>query len=296
MSANAIDLLSAATNLSTAASGLAAAETNLNIASTTISNFATNSIGTPNEGLLSLDSFTILLLMGTGVVVGAFGSFCYQRHALPAEKFRDKWELPKILGMGVAAVALVPAFLRTISSNLIQEAETNLESKFVFVAFCVAATLAAKKFIGTLPEKLLDVANRAAEQAAEAKSDVRKVADVVAQRTPPNLKEPEPGNSQSNIDNPVTGYNWKELRLIRALLDPKYSIGRSVTGLALDSGLTPTEIQGFLQKFQSNGVVDRFIGQASKGIRWHLTRSGREKVSFLKPEAGTDVIADVGIE
>lgn len=270
--------------------------TNLASTATNLLQVSTNAPAMPHGCVFDSSSITVLLLMAAGVILGSFGSFCYQRAALPSEKARDKWELLKILGMGIASVALVPAFLRTVSSNLIKETETSFEAKLVFIAFCVAATLAAKKFIGTLPEKLLNLANKAVDQAAEAQSDVRKVAEVVAERTAKPVQEPAATSDQRKVTGPVSGYDWKEVLIIRALLNPKYTVGRTGVGLAFDSGLTVTEVNRYLQKLQDNGDVAIFTGNPIKGPLWHLTQLGRQKVASLRFEGGSGSVADVGIE
>src|ERR1035441_4975667 len=123
--------------MSTTATNLASAATNL----TTGTDYnSTNLFLLPHYCPFASGPFNVILLMAVGVIVGSVGLFCYQRSSLPPEKTKDIWELAKILGMGAAAVALVPAFLRNVSSPFIAETETSFEAKLVFIAFCVAAT------------------------------------------------------------------------------------------------------------------------------------------------------------
>ena len=234
--------------------------------------------------------------MATGVILGSIGLYCFQRATLRSEAANDKWEFWKILGMGTAAVALVPAFLRTVSSNLIKETETGFEAKLVLVAFCVAATVAARKFIGTLPEKLLNMTDKALAQGAENQKDIQKVAEVVADRTAKPLPEP-PSVAEQNVGRaPVSGYTWKDLLLIRALLNPKYVVGRTVAGLALDSGLAVEEVQRYLRKLQDAGDVAIFTGNPVKGPLWHLTRNGRQKIATMQFDDSGPTGVDVGFE
>ena len=275
--------------------------------------------------LFSSNSFTVLSLMASGVILGSVGSFCYQRHALASEKSRDKLELLKILGMGVAAVALVPAFLRTVASNLIQETQNSFEAKLVLLAFCVAATIVARRLIGTFPEKLFNLVKEQQAGLDAQKEAVTKITEVVADIRAAHRDEPttpasppaasptaattaeatvgqnpptEPGAPIRRGATPsaVTGYDWKAVLIVRALLNPRYRVGRTLAGVAFDSGLTVTDVQHYLQLLQERGDVAIFTGNPIKGPLWHLTRLGRQRVGNLRFDDGNDSVADVGIE
>lgn len=277
----AANLISEVTNGSSLSTNLAALKTNLP-ASTT------NAL---SAGQLP-DYISIIALMTIGVAIGSIGLFCYQRAVVQGDAAKDKWELAKLVGMGLAAVALVPAFLRTISSNLLMDTATGLEPKLVFVAFCVAATLVAKRLIATLPLKLLNLAKEAA--AVEGEKREHKMAEAVAKRLPQTAKEPPTQAVEATAATPtMTGYDWKCLKVIRALLNPRYPQGRTVAGIAFDTGLTPPDIQTYLTQLQGPGEASIFTGNPNKGPIWHLTPTGRQK--FGSFTSGGDN-ADLGIQ
>jgi hypothetical protein len=287
------------TNLTAAAANLVSVITNgtslsinLPTQGTNVPGDSTNALSAAPANAAVPDWGSVIALMIIGVAIGSIGSFCYQRVIVQGDKAKDKWELPKLAGMGAAAVALVPAFLRTISSNLVKDTATGLEPKLVFVAFCVAATLAAKRLIGTLPEKLLNLAQQAAEQTAQ--KEVQKVAEAVANRLPSTAKEPPTEHTSRNAAGPVvTGYDWKGLAVVRALLNPRYPQGRTVAGTAFDTGLTPPDVQHCLTQLQGNGDAAVFTGNPAKGPIWYLTIAGRQKLGILGTPGAE---ADIGIQ
>ncbi len=80
---------------------------------------------------------------------------------------------------GVGAALLVPLFLQTVSSRLLADllgTAPATEQYFVFGGFCLLAAISSKRFITTLSERVLQEAKAAAQQAAEARSEVRALA------------------------------------------------------------------------------------------------------------------------
>jgi hypothetical protein len=277
---------------------------------------ATNSVAPLGGHEAASHSCTVVLLMAAGALLGTIGLVAYQRSAFSSDYPRDRWDWLKILSMAVAAVALVPAFLRTVSSKLLSEAETTLEARLVFVAFCVAAALAARRLIGTLPAKLLSLE----KETSQTRQDLERVAEVVANRTATHRDEPrndqEPADERREQPEPpqpepahqgiqvgpgpgvrprqaVAGYDVNELSVIRALLNPRYPQGRSVTGLAFDTGLTVPQVQNYLAHLQADGLAAVFGANPNRGPLWHLTNQGRALFANRDlPPAD----ADVGIQ
>lgn len=282
------------TNLAATAATIGATMTS-NPVTTNITALKTNSPAGATNALAPAqvpDYATVVALMTIGVVIGSVGLFCYHRAVTQQDAAKDKWELFKLFGMGIAAVALVPAFLRTISSNLLTEMATGLEPKLVFIAFCVAATLVAKRLIATLPLKLLNLAKEAA--AAEGDKREQKIADAVAKRLPQTATEPPPAVAEARVATPaLTGYDWKCLKVIRALWNPRFPQGRSVAGIAFDTGLTASDVQTYLSQLQNLSEVTIFTGNPNRGALWHLTANGRNK--FQSVANGGDN-ADLGIQ
>ena len=75
----------------------------------------------------------------------------------------------KSIIVGIAASFLVPLFLETISSNLIESSKTSDKDLLVFVGFCLVAAIFSRRFIDTIGERILKKAEEANKKADEAK-------------------------------------------------------------------------------------------------------------------------------
>lgn len=218
---------------------------------------STNAVSIPT-GETSDGSFWVpIALMFIGAVVGSIAVWCYQgvvsskdnsagtRHSGKKEvnSRQDIREFLKIFGMGIGCVALIPAFLRTISSNLFGETMTSVEARFVFVGFCVAATVSARRFLTTVPKQILDsvarterVAERAEEKTAEV--DNERLIDAVVQGASEAIRTPKD--------------------------DPSYSASLSQALLTLEDHCTKNPTNAKLAV--SRGVVLRRLGRVDEAI------------------------------
>lgn len=112
------------------------------------------------------------------VCAGAFGGTV--SIALSAEPSLAKWRWSAISGIGAAA--LVPLFLQTVSSQLLEEifrggeAAKTSRDLVVFASFCVLAGISSRKFIETLSEKVLQEVREAKLTAIEASRGMERVA------------------------------------------------------------------------------------------------------------------------
>jgi hypothetical protein len=283
-------------------------------------------------------SVSIIGIMFLGMVIGSIGSVCYEMAKAPVESDADskkktdkpsssvQWQdlfgrLGITMGMGVAAVALVPAFLRTVSSNLIKDAQESFESKLVLFAFCVAATLIAKKLIGTLPEQLFNLAKDAKKRSVENEATTTKLLTEFANRTATLATRiaapahpaadgaapevPGPATAQPAIaapvapqNHPLPTYNYPEFLVMLAFLNPRYPDGRTTVGLAMDTGLTMGQVAAALNRLTIDGHI-RQTELLSRDLNlWQLTNLGRNTFSgrITAEETGGLSPRDVGIQ
>jgi tetratricopeptide (TPR) repeat protein len=114
--------------------------------------------------------FIVILLSG---VMGGFARYQWDK-TLPGS---NDGRCFSYIVIGVAAAFLVPLFLNTISSTLVKDTETEPSKFFILIGFCIAASVYAKKFIGSVADKALDKAlkdsDKAVKVAKEASEDAR---------------------------------------------------------------------------------------------------------------------------
>src|SRR5579862_4106856 len=95
-------------------------------------------------------NFELLLIMLLG---GAFGGYLNYLRTGASDAAGTTWIARVLLGIGAAL--LVPLFLNTISSDILEASRTNSLKLFEFAGFCILAGISSRIFIDTLTSKVL---------------------------------------------------------------------------------------------------------------------------------------------
>jgi tetratricopeptide (TPR) repeat protein len=113
------------------------------------------------------------------VLSGGMGGFSrYQWDKLEENAKVESWF--SFIVMGIAAAFLVPLFLNTISSTLLKDTESDPSKLFILIGFCIAASMYAKQFIGSVAKKALEESGKSRAESKEAKV-IAKQSERVAQ-------------------------------------------------------------------------------------------------------------------
>src|ERR1043165_3591875 len=94
------------------------------------------------------------------------------------------WRYGRALFIGVGAALLIPLFLSTISSKLLENAiagENAGVDSFVLASFCLLAAITSRAFITTLADKVLKEVREAKEEAFKAAQQVEEIAESVSE-------------------------------------------------------------------------------------------------------------------
>jgi len=179
---------------------------------------------------------------------------------------------------GLGASCLMPLFLNMISSSLLDETSRNPNSYYVLFGFCLIAAICSRNFIQSISRRVLQEVEQVKESVEEVKEQVE-----------PILIKETTDSPNKSIDEEQLKLEFKdqEIDIIKSLLNPKYSM-RTVTGIAMDTGMDVSQVSGYIGLLLSRGLVHR-LEKGNKRF-WYLTQSGREKVSGVLP---TD---DIGIQ
>lgn len=116
----------------------------------------------------------LIIIILTGVLGGVI-NFLQLFEKSPEKPY--KFLLLKSIVISIGAALLIPLFLETISSNLIDE--QNIKNYFVFAGFCLVASIFSKRFIETMGQKVLEKAEKAYEIAKESKEVSENTRQVV---------------------------------------------------------------------------------------------------------------------
>ncbi|MCK6601606.1 MAG: hypothetical protein L6Q77_07245 [Bacteroidetes bacterium] len=187
-------------------------------------------------------------------------------------------DLFKSLVVGIGASFVVPLFLQTISSDLINQCKQDSKYYFVYAGFCIVAAIFSKRFLKTVGDNVLKEAkdaNRKAEEAiSTAKENEEKVSVIVAQNTEPNQEV-----SSSKIDIKAIENDVKEKvkgdvdNVINALKSSKYAY-RTAKGLAKEVNSDVKVITQILEELEKHDVVKHFDSSNRESVVWALTDLG----------------------
>jgi DNA-binding MarR family transcriptional regulator len=194
--------------------------------------------------------------------------------------------LLRSLVIGIGASLLVPLFLATISSGLIQSLLDSTRSTsasadaFVFFGFCLIGAISSRLFIQTLSDKILKEVKEAKKEAKQATNEVR---DLKIEAEPILQQNTEPDdilNNQSNMRT-LTELPDKEMTVLSALINSKYVL-RTAKGISQQSGMDTSTVAQHLKILTNKALVNRING--SKGERWAISSSGQKLVQEIESQ------------
>jgi len=175
----------------------------------------------------------------------------------------NKYLLPKSLCTGVAAAILVPLFLNTISSGVLENilgASDKVDAKnyFIFSGFCLIAAIASKRFIDDLYDKVIKI-GKTATDAKKTAVDAKETADSASSATKEledTITEPsETSRSAFPETAEVADTDDDNTKaVLKAFSDSNYTY-RTLKGLAKQSGLPDQTVIDILNVLKTKGRV-----------------------------------------
>jgi predicted transcriptional regulator len=186
-----------------------------------------------------------------------------------------KGNLYPCLLSGVIAVFIVPLFLAAIGNNIVDKIlfgrieEVGYGAFFQFAAFCLIASVSARRFMDTMTKRILNLAEEADQKATAAQEDVKERRTEI-QTLFDTLSEDESISPTRLADS--AQFSADKSKLIRAFHDGTIPL-RSVDGLAITTGMQPELVANLIQELDGEGLVSR--AETPRGPRWRLTQSGR---------------------
>lgn len=218
----------------------------------------------------------IIIIIISGIIGGVVNYLLVDKSFI---KFYREREFYKSLFIGLAASLLVPLFLNTISSDLLEKSEKNVYDLFIVSGFCIIASIYSKNFIQTLSDKLIKLN----EKVENVKKEVNALADNETENESHLVRKID--NKDGTIlaeDFPDDQINFNEndsenIKILKALAEGKYTF-RSLQGISKETGLNESDVNILINKLSGDGLIDQSL--RSQGIRFFITKSGREYLSW----------------
>lgn len=202
----------------------------------------------------------------------------------------DKDELIKsnffrsiIVGLGASFV--VPLFLQTISSELINQCKTDPKNYFVYAGFCLIAAIFSRSFLTTVADKVLKKAEKAERKAEEAvqKADnsAEKVSAFVDKNSEPDDDSELSESDLKPIEEDIKGKVTVDIKnILNALKTSKYAY-RTAKGIAKEVSTDEDVVELVLDELEKRKMVSKITNTTNNKIFWTLTEKGN-KFKLLK--------------
>ncbi len=213
--------------------------------------------------LLMTDWWYALMLLGIIVGTGILGG--YASYHLSESDDRSK---TRSITLGVVAAFIVPVFLNMISSNLLVEAQKNIDKFFIFAGFCVLASVFSRNFLENIYNKVL-------QQVGSIGDKVKEIEEAAV----------EPDVPEADVSSAILkehGLTENEFKLLKIFSGGRFTY-RSITGLKKDSGMERSDVDSFLNSLLSKGLIQSRLND-KKQMRYFLSGEGRQLLGSISTE------------
>ena len=219
-------------------------------------------------------------------VLGGLLNFYLTRRTEPEES-----SLSKSIALGIGAAFLVPLFLNTISSSILDDIRKKPDdlSKniLVFFGFCLVGAVSSKAFIQTISRRILEEAREAkkvAKAASKKASEIESAVEPIIEKE--TEAESETGAAETKA--PLPNLNDQEYEVLQALANGEKAL-RTRTSLAKQTGMTHGEVSQIVERLREKNLVAKKEMKKENGAkihRWSITPKGREIVELFSDSAG----------
>ncbi len=188
----------------------------------------------------------------------------------------------KNIVLGMAASLLVPLFLDTISSNLIDQ--ETMRGYLTFTGFCLIASIFSRRFIDTLGEKILQKAKEAEIKAEKAlvKSNKNedKVDAIIELSSDGQISnELSYDKLQSQLQSKI---EKDQYRIIDSMLNKDFRF-RTIAGIGEELNISPDIVAGVMNELQKGNIVRRIENRKGQTL-WSITYGGRRAYEKIMKE------------
>jgi len=207
----------------------------------------------------------------------------------------DVEKIPSRLGrcifIGLTAAFLVPLFLGTLSSSLINYTDKDFINLnyLKFAGFCLLAAISSRAFIETLSQKVLRQTEQAVKTAKEAKkdateakneaSDAKQQAETVADTlSEPGSDETPPGKGMAPLKaTQKIEISDPEKKVLQAIVNNRKYVYRTLSGIAKEIECNQAETKDTLDKL----IEQRLVGTRERigSVKFYATEAGRRLVA-----------------
>jgi DNA-binding MarR family transcriptional regulator/fluoride ion exporter CrcB/FEX len=199
-------------------------------------------------------AIVLLLIMLAAGVIGGIASYY-----LSESEDRSK---TKSITLGIVAALIVPVFLNMISSNILIEAQKEIDKLFIFAGFCVLASVFSRNFLENIYNKVIQQVGNLEQKLEEA------------------VEEPDlPTKDVSETLLTKKGITSNEFKILNILSSGRYTY-RSTSGLRRELDLDKSSFDESLNQLIAKKFVLSRLNKKEQQ-RYFISGRGREVLGEL---------------
>jgi predicted transcriptional regulator len=211
------------------------------------------------------------------IVAGLFGGLI-NFLLLDNEKELSWLKLFRSTIIGIGASFVVPLFLQTISSDLINQSKDDAKYYFVYAGFCLIASIFSRRFLSTVADKVIKQAEQAEKKAEQAINIVTDKGDklqaFVDKNTEPDEEIEFTDLDIETVESDLKGKVRDDLKgILLAIKKSKYTY-RTAKGISKEINSELNIVEMILKELEEQGMVKKFTNNETNKVLWTLTEMG----------------------
>lgn len=219
----------------------------------------------------------LIIIMGTfGGIINHYNDNCKCEYNL----MKKRTHLCQSIILGIGAASLVPLFLNTISSDILEESVENPMNYFILAGFFLIAAISSRKFINSLSDKVIKNLKENIEESKRTLDNVNLTLEPLVYKESESEK-----NNKSKIIIKEKNDNENEEeskdidpvdKVLKSFLSCRYTY-RVLDGISHSTGFSEKEIYIILNKLIKKGYVREV--KLNNKILYYITLDGMTKVN-----------------
>jgi len=180
--------------------------------------------------------------------------------------------------IGIGSSFVVPLFLQTISSDLINQCKDDAKYYFIYAGFCLIASIFSRRFLNTVADRVIKQAEQAEKKAEQAVNIARDKGDKVQAFVDKNT-EPDEEIEFSNLDiktveSDLKGKVRDDIKgILSAIKKSKYTY-RTAKGISKEINSEQKIVEIILEELEEEEMVKKFTNNETKKVLWTLSEKG----------------------
>jgi len=210
-----------------------------------------------------------IIIISCGLLGGIANFFRFEQNV----EF-SSFNLKRSLLIGTVSAFTVPLFLQMVSSDLIAEAGSTPSKYFVLIGFCLIAAFFSNRFLQSVGERVIRDLEEVKKKTNDYKEIVEELAEDKTDNEESTVAVPTAEDIIPQIENPNMSALYKTFQ------NEKFKF-RTISGLAKESSLDKSQVEGIISTLEGNKLVKRFKGKGGKNI-YSMTEKGKTIINKFK--------------